>query len=649
MRLEDYKSLTLDDFKGLWSRGEDDQVPLDHFSDCLNVDYELGEARTRDGLSSSITVGYASGKIRRFANIFNPVGIITLILDEAGNLYTHSSRAGDTATTPLITVAGATDFSAIQMFSRIYIAFHDGSNGLSGVNLKVYIPNATLASDVIRDAAGLVPSAAGAIIAANGAASTLMNAGTYKIAVTYETTSGFLTVPGPEITAVFTPTSYVSPGLLKISLTAIPTGPAGTSKRHILITKADEEEYFFLPSAFGGVINDNTTTTATLDFDDTVDLVSSADYLFDLLETIPAPLGLATYHGRLITWGESINYSILRASYPGDIESFDSVDGIVVVTKDDGFAMANGVQLRDIFYAHKTLGVHAVQDNGDIPANWPVFPIDESINTPIHGISEFFNLSGIRAARDFFLVVDKSGILLCNGSYIKPPITYKINKIWQRINFSAYNKIVLVLDEQNQNLYCSVPLDDATDNNTILFGCYNECPGNIPEADKIGWAIWQIKPGGSVKNATAMGLAAVLGDKVPNLKIGSVDGGGKIWKIDSTVTTDDGTAIESYIESALLFWNEGNIHFFTAVQMRITGSGSLEITIKGEDNILPTDLYTAGLGNALVLSTTSGKHVTARFNFQNEKAKIKLRMTSGKFILSTATVFGKPIYTMRPL
>lgn len=860
MQLEDYLKRELKDFKGLWSRGEDDSCPIDHFLDCLNVDYRANTVLTRPGLSTGFSVGYASGRIARFACTFNPAAIIHLILDESGNLYTYSNRAGDTATTPLITVAGATDFSALQMFGRIYIAFHDGLTGLPATNLKVYIPNTSIASDVIRSAAGAAPTAGGAMAASTSGTEGIVNVGRYKIAVANVTTTGFITPPGPKVASVFTPTEYIAPGkhrayslltasanvsnndtvtigtetytfkssltasgsvpneiligatanaslnnlgnaimglgtvgvdygantrnsgvtveyiigdvLLvssneegtkgndvataessatlswtgstmaggsdgkKISMSSIPTGPSGTAKRQILITKADEEEYFFLPSAFGGLINDNSTTTATLDFDDITDLVDSADYLFDLLETIPAPVGLSDFSDRMLTWGESGNDSIIRVSYRNDIESFDSIDGIVPISKDDGFVCTNGMEMRDIFYAGKSLGVHAFEDNNDVPANWRPYEVDRSINICSHGIAEFFSMSGVRIARDMIFVVDRSGILSFSGTFTKPPLTYKIDDIWQRLNFAYYKKVVLVVDEQTHKMYCSFPIDNATECDTLIVGDYSEC-GDIPDAYKIKWSIYQYKPGGSLKAPNAIGLTAILGEDIPTFKLASITGGGKLWKRDEIATTDDGTVIESYIETSLLFWEDGFIHFFNAVQMKLTGSGSLLITIRGEDNVDSANIRTiattseivflgdglndlsksgtysggsnkefviiistaagtdkfrystdggetfsseisitgaaqlladgvsvtfgvttghtlndvwmfTGFNNPLTLETAPGRHILTTFNFQNEKAKLKFRLTSGYFMFSKITIFGKPIYSMRP-
>lgn len=734
MRLEDYEKITLSKFKGLWSRGQADTCPLDYFLAALNVIYNDGEVRTREGLSAGPSLGYANGRVLRFQNIFSTVGpnVITLILDDAGKLYTYSARAGDNATTARLTVAGATDFVAIQMLGKIYIAFSNGLAGLSGVNLKVFIPHATtITSDEFRDAGGAAPSTG--LAAADGAASTLMNAGDYQITYCYITTSGHYTIPA-------TPITYTSPGAVKISASSIDNGPSGTAGKQILITKAGETEFFFLPSEFGGVINDNTTTTATLDFDDTTDLVDSADYLFDQLAIIPAPLNLDEYHACLITMGEiAPNDSIIRASRPGEPESFDAVDGVKTISKDDGFTCKASTQLRDILYIHKSLGVRAVQDNGDIPANWYDYPIDESINTGPHGISEFFNMASIKQARDWYLTADKSGIVLNDGSFRKPPVTFAIDDIWQTLNFNYFHKAVLVVDEQKHRIYCAIPRGSSTDNDILLMGDYSVCRGFIPDAT-TQWAVWELKPGGAVKKPTAIGLAAMVSgtDTVPVLFMGSSDGGAKIWRLDPDETTDDGTAIESYIETSLLLVTEGYVNLFAAVRLRITGTGNLEVTIAGEDSVvtdaicsssyirLPKffgegldDLTRSGtyaggankdyvikivtaagtdqfqwsddggqtfsastnitgaaqalssgvsitfaattghtlndywtieaLNNPIALSTAPGKELLTRFEFQNEKARLKFRLPSGtKFILNKIEIFGTPLYQMRP-
>ena len=140
-------------------------------------------------------------------------------------------------------------------------------------------------------------------------------------------------------------------------------------------------------------------------------------------------------------------------------------------------------------------------------------------------------------------------------------------------------------------------------------------------------------------------ITTALGKTVPAFIIGSEDASsGKLWVLNPAATTDDSTAIESYMETSLLFFQEDWIHFFNAVQLRVTGSGTLLITISGEDG------YTLpGLAiQSLTLAATPGREYLTKFSFTNEKAKMKFRLTSGYFTINKIKIFGKPMYMMRP-
>jgi len=640
MRLEDYKRKVFEEVFGLWNRGEDDQAPEDHLSDCLNIDFGVSQWKTRPGLTTSMNLGYG-GKVRKFAGFAGAFNIV-LILDDLGNLYTFSTRPGDNATTPILTVPNAIDFTAVTMLDKIYIAMHNGDIGLPGEHLRVLIPGSTPATDEVRDAAGLAPVAGSAMIAADGAAG-IVNAGQYKIAVSYITSSGYVTQPGPKIGGVFTPTVYTAPGSKQINLSNIPTGPPGTVKRQILVTKAGLEEYFYLPSDFGGIINDNTTTTAVLDFDDIAVLEDSADSLFDLLEAIPDPLDLQVYNSRLMMGGEFENPSILRGSRPGEPESIDAIDGTVIINKDDGFSVRNMVVIRDTLYVGKNLGIYSTNDNGDVPSSWKVTDVDRTVNVGVHGVADFYSVSSINMARDWTLIADRSGILLMDGIVRKEPITFKVNDIWQSISWNFYHKIMLAVDEQIHKIFCAIPTNNSEENNVLLVGDYNLCPGNIPEMSKIKWCPTQFKPTGSVIRPTSICiLYQPPVDKIPRFKIGSLDGSGKIWTMDLDTDHDDGIDIESFFESALLYWEPGWVHFFNASRLRINGTGIVLTSIRGEDNANEnTNLPTITL-------PCPGLERLIRFNFQNEKAKIKFRMTAGRFIISKYEFFGKPMWPMRP-
>lgn len=665
MRLEDYKTKEFTEFSGLYDRGDEENCPEGYFTDCLNVDFEIGECKTRKDIVSSIVLGYASGKVRRFRSFNTSKGVITLILDEAGNIYTYSTRTGDSATTPRLTQSSplATDFDAIQMLGHIYIGFSDGNNGLLGVNLKIFIPGTIPGTDEFRDAAGHAPllsetgGGSGLGFADAGAGVNKMLGGEYYIAISYITTSGYISPPGLLDPTYFIASSTGVSQDTKKTISNIPIGPTGTAKRQILITKVGHPDwtptsspagfnggmagFYFLASPFGGLINDNTTTTATIDFNSVTDLIDSADYLFDQLPLIPAPVGFNNFGGRLAVYGMKSDPNIIQFSTIGQPEAIDGVDSIVIVNKDDGFELRNSLVMRNIFYACTQLGIYAIVDNDDIPATWRPLPIDRSTNTPSHGIAVF--TSGVKFAGTWTLLVDHSGILLLDGSVHKPAITDNINDLWQRINKDYYHKIVLAIDEHKQKLYCSIPIDSATENNVLLVGDYNKCQGKIPNYKQIRWSIWTPKPNGSVRGITDLGLLILTGSTNAILRLGSISGGGKIWMLSDTSTgQDEGTDFESFFTTSLLAWVTGYIHTFNATHIRMVGAGQLLSTISGVDEIL-----TGSLPN-YNLSTAPGRDKILRFSFENERAKLKFQMVSGKFTISYLKVYGNPKYQMRP-
>lgn len=149
-----------------------------------------------------------------------------------------------------------------------------------------------------------------AMTAADGAASTAPNlAGLRYYTVTFEDDLGYETKAGP-------PVAWTSAADKKISLTAIPLGPAGTVRRHIWATAKDQADLFSLGKTAGFVIDDNTTTTATLDFTDT-DLVSNG-VPYDALLTLAEPriaAGLGQYGNRLALHGvyQTIEARIIKS------------------------------------------------------------------------------------------------------------------------------------------------------------------------------------------------------------------------------------------------------------------------------------------------------------------------------------------------
>ena len=130
--------------------------------------------------------------------------------------------------------------------------------------------------------------------------------------VVFQTKTGYLTGPSLPVTISTDGTKY-------LFASNVPIGPPNVVARIIALTGAGGGNYFYLPVAprdpsslyligTSTVINDNTTTSAILDFDDQALLNGTAvdipgNNLFRQVVLGPC-LGFYPYAGRLIAWGE---------------------------------------------------------------------------------------------------------------------------------------------------------------------------------------------------------------------------------------------------------------------------------------------------------------------------------------------------------
>jgi hypothetical protein len=143
--LKDHKPLVQENFKGLYTRGTNDTVPDDYFSDCLNVKFSEGEVLTRDGLISYLT---KSNIVRYFTYRRLNETPRLIMLDSSGNLL-DSLAPG----TPIYTDATFTDFSMVNYNNRAYITPHDRIRGIASKSILVYEGTGNA-----RLAAGTAPS-----------------------------------------------------------------------------------------------------------------------------------------------------------------------------------------------------------------------------------------------------------------------------------------------------------------------------------------------------------------------------------------------------------------------------------------------------------------------------------------------------------
>src|SRR6185436_8499234 len=458
----DQESLVIDQFKGLFDRGElrdlnVTQIPPGFFK-TLNNFYHQGESLvSRPGFTPAVTFPLGGGagggqgkKIRHWPYRLPSTNADRyLVLQDVGGTRKIVDQTGQI---DLYTLSGTNDF---QFFINRTVAYGaeiatttatQQTLGITARNTKIY-PFSGVAAD-FRDAAGLSPSAGAPITAATSATAGVVEAGVHLIAVAYETSTGFITPPGVFVGGVYTPTQYTAPGAFKIDLSVIPTGPAGTVARHILASKVIRPpfngdvlvpELFFVP---GGKINDNTTTTLTIDFYDT-SLVVSADYLLDELETIPSGTCYCTYNNRLVIVGFNTSSSstvkgapspdayVARVSNQGQFESFSAIEGFIQCFPNDGDALQACWELNGNLYLAKGNRTYVARDNGGPPNTWPVDLVDAAIGCGPYGVAKIANTQH-SLIEGGVIIGSRRGIYFFNGQYSTIPLTYNIEALYRR-------------------------------------------------------------------------------------------------------------------------------------------------------------------------------------------------------------------------
>lgn len=478
--MRDHEPIKLDSFQGLYQQGDPEEVPEDHFTDCLNIQFVgNGSVKTRPGVGIHQSVVAPLGNVVRMYNYIAPNGNSTLALTydgTTGNIYHVVNPT--TVFGPILTIAGMSDFAFVPYAGRAYIS--PFSTSLFGnVNIERGMMNEFVyvylgAGAAARRAAGSAP--VGTVTVANGAAGNT-DAGLHLFGVVFETDTGYLSAP-----AAFN--SFTTGAALSVSFSTVPVaGGATVVKRHIVATKVitgytgntTGYTYYFIPNA---TINDNVTTTLNnISFFD-ADLLEDASHLLDNYTEIPAGAVMFIYHTRLVVACTYTDVSLALVSFAGEPEAISQIEGLVVVPL-DGNPITNGAEMRDIMYLMKRNRTVGYSDNDDEPSSWPLSIIDQSLGTGVHGIATVID-SGSSSV-DFLIVATHRGITIFNGRYILPELTWKISEFWTSQDKELFRYIQIVNDTINQILYITLP------DRNMLIGNY----ANGLDPQKIRWAPWQ--------------------------------------------------------------------------------------------------------------------------------------------------------------
>ena len=479
MAVRGHEPVEFNNLKGLWQRGDPENVPLDHLADCNNITFKGNNIVTRPGVGISQDVVAPLENIKKIYNYpTQTANTLIILIDNAGTGEIYHFVNPTTIYGPLLSIIGMTDFSFVPYAGRGYItpfsSFTTGDiniqKGLSGQFLYVYAGDGTAA----RKAAGALP--AGTLTVANGAAGHT-DPGVHVFGVVGETNSGFLSSP----TAL---KSFATSTALSVTFTNIPTF-SGTqwTKRHIVasiviptVISGNLESYqlFFIPLA---TINDNVTTTlSNVSFYD-ADLLEDASHLYDNYTEIPAGCKLSLYHDRLCLSTTFNDISLILVSHPGEPEAISQIDGLIIAPL-DGNPITNHGELRDVFYVFKRTRTVAYIDNGDVPSSWPLSSVDSSLGTCVHGIATVLDSGNSNV--DYFIVTTFAGIQVFNGRYFSPELSYKIQQLWEDLDRNEFRKIQIINAPIQKLIILILPTGG------LLVGNY----ANGLDPMKIRWVKW---------------------------------------------------------------------------------------------------------------------------------------------------------------
>lgn len=495
MALRNHQPIVIESFNGLWNRGDEDSVPSDHFIQADNVQFFNSGFETRDPLNKYQNVVVPLGTILRVYDYVMQTGQSLLVLIEGGEIYHCIGTT--TVHGPILTIADMEDFGFVAINGRAYITPFKTYTDTNGLNYQlgiedeyvyVYKGDGTAA----RKAAGVAP--AGTPLVALSGAPGQTDIGFHLYAVVYETDTGYLTPPGPPVFASITHT-----GTNVINISNIPvSGDSFVTKRHIIATKRiynynqdqDGYQFFFVPE---GNIENNVDTTKTVEFYD-IDLLSDASHLIDNFPEIPSCVNLSTYHSRMVCVGEfgtalSLeglptgildNRSVARVSHPGEPEAISQIDGLIIAPL-DGNPLTNVQEFRDILYLFKKTRTYGYSDNEDVPASWSEEVIDQGVGAPVHGIAFVLDSGGVNV--DFLLIADWSGLMIFNGTYARPELSWKIEDLWLSLDRNLYSQIQVVNDSLTKKIWMTLPTPYR---HIMLHADY----GNGIDAKNIRWARW---------------------------------------------------------------------------------------------------------------------------------------------------------------
>lgn len=456
MSLSTLPELDVRAFNGLMTLpASQSQVPKEYAVTCFNCKFTPGSVSTRPGVD--LLTDYGAG----MAGVGAVKSAIMNITSPTAQIYTwlgtdHQWRTNSGFTKDLTALSAAViHFKLAQYFNLAFLTYGDGHKGV--ITACTWTPATNRFSGV-----GLQRKSAAPTTAVAAAAGGSVTPGLHKIAILYESASGFRYWSIGQLTLingvnVWVPEGnsiIITAGTQTINVTNIPAWTATSApfqnsdcvKRYVCMTAAGLDTYFIVAT-----INNNTAGgAATINVDDLV-LTSSGlqdcTKYFSFFDSLPAMAGCVLYGSRMVYWGDPAQRATLYISDPNDPESVRADTGFVYAGANDGQGITNCAVQRGVLYIIKEASTWATYDTGDVPSNWPAA-------TRVIGDVGSYSYSGVgqNSDNENLYIADMKGLYEFNGS---APVMLSriILPTWQAAAFPPYTTEVTV-DTRTNRVYC---------------------------------------------------------------------------------------------------------------------------------------------------------------------------------------------------
>lgn len=460
----------------------------------------------------------------------------------------------------------------------------------------------------------------------------------------------------------------------ELTVTDVPTGSAQVAARVLAFTVSgatDAGPYFYIEQAqqVGGVnetatvIDDNVTTTLTVNFDDA--FLAASENASDQFRTGPLPslqgVMFSQTTQRMMWWGDPDQPATVYCSQPGDAGNYLADTGFFQVEEGSGLAVTSVFEYRNQLYVALQRGLYLITPNDGDPATWS-----------ITHVSHHVGCCGPRAlavGTEFVFMIHESGAYVFDGTtptmvsaeLLGPSRTAP--GAWEQINWAERALIWCAIDHDDKCVRVGVPTGGSAVCDTIykvsyldgwdpslrfspFTARYHYFPGRRWSRDTIAASQCAIV-------RRPMALPPIPADRrlaQQQVLLASSEPKSGVYVLDADSDSDDGRPIPwalqtgAFSASEILRQQRQGVETAGVVQIRASGAGPVAVALIA-DGKAPAGIGTLALPAAPASLTALGL-VTGE--------AVSLRLSSGdpqqasRITLLAAYVFSKPVWTLRP-